>query len=80
MVRGQFWGGQYRPTRAPREPYRMPPSRKDERLTRRMSHQSMNASSFVVTRVGSEGGEVILVGTVISDMQGAGAVWSAPAS
>jgi osmotically-inducible protein OsmY len=58
----------------------MPLSRKDQRLTRRMSNQSGDASDFEVTRVGSEGGEVLLVGTVISEMQGAGAVASALAS
>jgi osmotically-inducible protein OsmY len=80
MARRPFGGGQFRQARTPREPCRMPPSRKDERLTRRISHQSVDASSLAVTRVGSEGGEVLLVGTVISEMQGAGAVASALAS
>ncbi|KAJ5998196.1 hypothetical protein N7522_009856 [Penicillium canescens] len=43
---------------------------KDQRLTRRMSNQSVDASDFAVARVGSEGGEALLVGTVISEMQG----------
>lgn len=66
--------------RTPHEPCRMPPSRKDQHLTRWMSNQSVDASDFAVTRVESEGGEVLLVGTVISEMQAAGAVMSALAS
>lgn len=80
MARRPFGVGQFRQVRTPRELCRMPPSTKDQHLTRPMSNQSVDASDFAVTRVGSEGDEVLLVGTVISEMQGAGAVASALAS